>query len=62
MKSTCAQVVLYCDCYWANEAYLGFGLVAFPSIEALIAHANDCLELKWPQFFSTLTIMGTPRE
>ena len=62
VKRNGAHVVLYCDSYWANEDYLGFGLVAFPSVEARIAHANDLLELNWTQFFSTFTIMGTQRE
>ena len=62
VKRTGLQVVLSCDSYWANEAYLGFGLVAFPSVEARIAHAKDLLELNWPRFFSGFTIMGTQRE
>jgi hypothetical protein len=61
-KRTGASVVLYCDSYWANEDYLGFGLVAFPSVEARQEHAADLMKMKWTQFYSAFTLLGTPRE
>ncbi len=61
-QRTGAMGVLWCDSYWANEDYLGFGVMAFPSVEARIAHAADIQKLNWPQFYSAFTLMGTPRE
>jgi hypothetical protein len=53
---------MFCDSYWANEDYLGFGVVAFPNVEARQAHARDLLEMGWNQYFSAFTLLGIPRE
>ncbi len=61
IKRSGACGVLLCDTYWANEDYLGFGVFAFPSVEARQAHARDLLEMKWNQFYSAFTLLGIPR-
>jgi hypothetical protein len=58
---TGALGVLYCDSYWANEDYLGFGVVAYPNVEARQAHATDLLKLNWTLYYSAFTLLGTPR-
>lgn len=60
-KRTGACTVLVCDSYWANEDYLGFGVLAFPSVEARQAHAKDLLEMHWNQYYSAFTLLGIPR-
>ncbi len=61
MKRVGACEVLYCDSFWANEDYVGFGVTAYPSVEARQAHAKDLLELNWPLYSSAFTLLGTPR-
>jgi hypothetical protein len=62
IKRTGACIVLFCDSYWANEDYLGFGVIAFPSVEARQAHASDLLELGWNKYYSAFTLLGIARE
>jgi hypothetical protein len=45
--------VLACDRYWNNEAYLAFGVDAFPSFEALE-------KLHWADYYPVFSVLGVP--
>jgi hypothetical protein len=58
---TGACMVLACDCYWPNEENPGFGVMAFPSIEARQEHCKDLQALKWLQYIKAFTLLGIER-
>lgn len=59
---TGACMVLRCKSYWANEEYWGFGISAYPSIEALVQNSEGLEKLNWPLYFKSFTLLGIPRE
>jgi hypothetical protein len=58
-KRTGAQMVLYCKSAWANEEYLGFGVTAYPNIEACQVNRDDLEKINWPLYFMSFSILGT---
>jgi len=52
--------MLYCDSYWCNETYLGFGIDAFPNVEANMKIMEGLKELGFPRYFESQTYLGIP--
>ena len=57
------EIVFRGTSIWSSEQWALFGVLKFPDIEAVQAHAAYDLELNWPyQYFETMTILGTEWE
>jgi hypothetical protein len=52
--------ILYCDSSWCNEAYSGFGISAYPDVEANMKIMAELNELGWPGFFEAISYLGVP--
>jgi hypothetical protein len=59
LDRTGSITVLYCNSFWANEEMPGFGISAYPSIEARQKHASDLEKLNWPLYFTVFSVLGT---
>ena len=57
-KRTGAHMVLYCKSAWANEEYSGFGVTAFPNIEACQQNRDDLDQLNWSLYFNSFSMLG----
>ncbi len=55
-----SQVILYCGSSWCNEAYLSFGVSAYPDIEANMKIMEGLNELGWPGYFDCVSYLGIP--
>ena len=53
-----SQVVLYCQSTWCNEAYQGFGISAYPDVEANMKIMEGLNELGWPGYMECITYLG----
>jgi hypothetical protein len=53
-----SQVILYCESTWCNEAYQGFGISAYPSVEANMKIMAGLGELGWPEYFECISYLG----
>jgi hypothetical protein len=58
IERTGACMMLHCKSAWSSEGMPGFGVVAFPSIEARQAHAEDLGKLNWQLYFDVFTLLG----
>jgi hypothetical protein len=58
VERTGACLTLFCNSAWCDEGMPGFGVMAFPSIEALQAHQEDLQKLDWPLYFDAFTLLG----
>jgi hypothetical protein len=58
LDRTGSITVLYCNSFWANEEMPGFGISAYPSIEARLEHASDLEKLNWPIYFTVFSVLG----
>jgi hypothetical protein len=54
-----AKRIVACDSSWASEEWTGFGVEEFPSLEALQAHTKLLMELNWPRYLVSVTLLGT---
>ena len=52
------QHILYCDSTWCNEAYQGFGISAYPDVEANMKIMAGLNELGWPGYFEVISYLG----
>jgi len=48
-----------CDCHWSSEAWNGFGLEEYPSIEAVQEHDRLLQELNWFRYQDSMITLGT---
>ena len=51
-----------CDCYWANEEWVWFGVMEFPDIEAVQKHAKFIEELEQFRYVESKSYLGTRTE
>ena len=51
--------VVGCDCRWASEQWMGFGVEVFPDIEAVQKLASLHDELNWYRYVESITVLGT---
>jgi hypothetical protein len=58
VERTGACMVLYCQSAWCKEEMPGYGVMAFPNIEAVQAHWEDLQKLDWPLYFDSFTLLG----
>lgn len=61
-RENSSQILLSCHSDWSNEAYRGFGVSAYPDVEAnarVMAGLND---LGWPQFLYVDSYLGIKAE
>jgi hypothetical protein len=58
VKRTEACMVIYCKSGWSNEQHPGYGVMAFPNIEARQAHYEDLEKLNWHLYFDAFTVLG----
>ena len=57
-----SQALLYCESTWCNEAYQGFGISAYPDIEANMKIMAGLNELGWPGRLECISYLGiTPQ-
>jgi hypothetical protein len=54
------QNLLYCESAWCNEAFLGFGISAYPSVEANMKLMAGLNELGWPEYLDVISYLGVP--
>ena len=54
------QMILFCESGWCNEAYSGFGISAYPNVEANMKIMTVLEELGWPGYFEAFTYLGIP--
>ncbi len=52
--------IIECNQYWSNDAYLGFDLNAFPGLQELQDFKADIMQLDWPLYYPTESILGLP--
>jgi hypothetical protein len=48
-----------CNCYWANEEWLWFGVMEFPDIEAVQKHSKFIEELEQIRYVESKSYLGT---
>lgn len=53
-------VMIACDTDWSNGEYSAFGITAWPTLEALQAHAQTMTEMSWHRYLYTRILLGTP--
>jgi hypothetical protein len=51
--------IVACDSAWANETWMGFGVEAFPDLEAVQKLSQLHNELDWPRYVVAFSILGT---
>jgi hypothetical protein len=51
-----------CDCYWADEEWVQFGVMEFPDIEAVQKHARFIADLEQFKYIESKSYLGTPME
>jgi hypothetical protein len=54
--------IAFCDCYWANEEWVWFGVMEFPDIEAVRKHTKFIEELEQFRYVESKSYLGTPTE
>ena len=54
-----AVEVITCESTWSNEEYSAFGVLAWPSLEALQAHTKELTNIGWYRYISAKSILGT---
>jgi hypothetical protein len=59
-KAVGAEVTLYCESFWANQAIPAWGIVKYPSVEALQQFSAQ--DLEWFRYTNWETILGTEPE
>jgi hypothetical protein len=52
-------MIVTCGSYWANDAYRGFGVEAFPHIEAMQEFKAELEKLDWPLYMPAVSTLGT---
>ena len=60
MKELGAQMLLYCNTTWCNEAYSGFGIDAYPDVEANMKIMEALNDLGFAGYFEANTYLGIP--
>jgi hypothetical protein len=55
-----SQQVLFCESTWCNEAYSGFGVDAFPNVEANMKIMQVLNDLGFAGYFDSVTYLGIP--
>jgi hypothetical protein len=58
VKRTGACMMLNCISAWCDEQRPGFGVMAYPSMEARIEHVADTQKLHWGLYGDAFTILG----
>jgi hypothetical protein len=53
-------VILTCSSSWRNEAYLAFGISAYPDIEANMKIMDGLNDLGWLGYFDCVSYLGIP--
>jgi hypothetical protein len=51
--------LVLCDSAWTSDAWVGFGVEEFPSIEAAQRHAHLLNELNWVRYIDGISLLGT---
>ena len=51
--------VVMCDCRWASEQWIGWGVEVFPDIEAVQKYARLEEELNWFRYMESMAVLGT---
>ena len=59
MESVGAEPVILCDCSWSSEPWQYFGMIKFPSLEALQKHRQDTNSYDWARYVDARSIIGT---
>lgn len=55
-----SQVILTCNSNWCNEAYLAFGVSAYPDVEANMKIMDGLNDLGWAGFVDCVSYLGIP--
>ncbi len=50
--------VLACNIDWSTEEYNGFGVIAWPNIEAIHTHVKDLAKIGWHRYIHARTMLG----
>ena len=54
-----AEVIAFCDASWSTEPWQNFGLIKFPSLEALRKHREDTNQIEWSRFGDSMSVLET---
>jgi hypothetical protein len=52
-------VMIACDTDWSSGEYWAFGITAWPTVEALQAHAQTMAEIGWHRYLYSRNLLGT---
>ena len=53
------QRLIFCDSTWTSDAWFGFGVEEYPSLEAVQKHAQLLAELNWFRYIDGISLLGT---
>jgi hypothetical protein len=59
-KRVGAANLLACDCTWANETYVIWGITQFPDVAARIQHTRDLMKAGWFRIVDAFSLLGVP--
>lgn len=54
-----AESIVMCDASWSTEPWQFFGLIRFPSIEAVQKHREDTNQMNWSRYVEAMSFLGT---
>ena len=54
-----AEAIATCDASWSTEPWQSFGLIKFPSLEALKRHREDSNKIEWSRYTDAMSVLGT---
>jgi hypothetical protein len=50
--------LIRCHSYWANEEYLGWGVIEYPDLEAALKNGEHLVEMEWWRYVEAETVLG----
>ena len=57
-----AEFVVRCECSWASQQWLYFGVARYPNVEALQEHGRNQWQNEKFRYFEVVTVLGTEWE
>jgi hypothetical protein len=59
LKQVGAEMIQVCDCAWASEEWLAWGVEKYPDIEAVQKHFYNLFSFNWFEYLDSKTYLGT---
>jgi hypothetical protein len=61
-KRAGAKFHVFCNSRWADEDLMAWGVIEYPSMEAIEQKVKDLEDMNWWHYVSAKTILGTKME